>query len=151
MGVEALCCLCDLFIRVPFQKGLIRCTKTQNQISSRPSEGDKGFLRLRPRNCEDHVENWVRCAEGIRGESHTLRNSFNEQAPQLRLASMPIISCNLMTRGVPRAPKRAAGCSILLCCQLFAHNCPGEVTHASLRIAASFLSSNFPSGPRCSL
>ena len=151
MGVEAFCRLCDLFIRIPFQKGLIRCMKTNNQISSRGSEGDKLCLRLRPRNCDDHVENWVRYAEGKRGESHTLRNSFNEQTPQLRLASMPIISCNLMIWGVPRAPKRAAGCSILPCFQLFAHSCSEEITHASLRIAASFVSSNFPSGPRCSL
>ena len=36
---------------------------------------------------------------------------------------MPMISCNLMIWGVPRAPKHAAGCSILPHCQLLAHSC----------------------------
>lgn len=152
VGVEALCRICDLFIGVPFREGLIRCKKTQNQISSRASEGDNMCLLLRPRNCDDD-ENWVRHgAQRVkRGKSHTLRNSFNEQAPQRRLASMPMISCNLMIWGIPRAPKAAAGCSILPCCQLFAHSCLEETTHASLRIAASFVSSNFPWSPRCRL
>jgi hypothetical protein len=79
---------------------------------------------------------------------HTLRNSFNEQTPQRRLDSMPIISCNLMIWGVPRAPKAAAGCSTLPCCQLFAHMLSRKTTHAFLMIAASSVSLNLPSGPR---
>jgi len=47
----------------------------------------------------------------------TFRNSFNEQTPHRRLDSIPIISCSLMIWGVPRAPKVAAGCSTLPCCQ----------------------------------
>ena len=152
MGVEALCRLCDLFIWVPFQEGLICCNRIQNQISSRASELKEPCLLLRPRNCGD-VENRVRHSEQRvkGGKSHTLRNSFNEQTPQLRLASMPMISCNLMILGIPRAPKHPAGCSILPRCQPFAYSCPEETTHASLRIAASFVLSNLPSCPRCRL
>ena len=38
IGVEALCCFCNVLIGVPLQEGLIRYEKTQNQISSRDSE-----------------------------------------------------------------------------------------------------------------
>ena len=39
--------------------------------------------------------------------------SFNEQTPQLRLCSRPMISFTRMMAGIPRAPKAAAGSAVL--------------------------------------
>jgi hypothetical protein len=58
----------------------------------------------------------LKIAQGKEEIIDTFRNSFNEQTPHRRLDSIPMISCSLMTWGVPRAPKVAAGCSILPCC-----------------------------------
>ena len=119
-----------------------------NLISRPITEVDIVCLRLRPRNYDIGQ---VRSAEGESVKPYTLRKSFNEQTPQRRLASMPMISCNLMIWGVPRARKAAAGFSTLPGCWLVSYMLARRITHAFLMIAASSVSLNFPSGPRFKL
>ena len=97
IGVEALCCFCNVLIGVPLKKDsyAMRRPRIRFQVGILR---ESVFLRLRPRNCDD--DNKIRLSTVRRGwkdsRSHTLRNSFNEQTPHRRLDSMPMISCNLM-------------------------------------------------------
>ena len=59
----------------------------------------------------------MRISEGTtcisQGRLLTCRKSFREQQPQFLADSIPIISIDFMFEGVPRAPKEAAGASVL--------------------------------------